>query len=71
MSLRHFLTTIALALIASTVPVAGGADSPVGLAWSTASCLEEGCGGPSKMDCICPDMQENNRRPRCVAPGSW
>ncbi len=69
MSMKRFVTIIALALIAAAVPVAGTSDSPVGLQLSTASCAEEGCGGLSKIDCICPDMQMENRRPRCIAPG--
>ena len=69
MSFKRFFTTIAFALIAAAIPVAGGVNNPVGLQLSTASCTEEGCGGLSKVDCICPDMQEKNRKPRCVEPG--
>ncbi|WP_420632545.1 hypothetical protein [Candidatus Palauibacter sp.] len=67
--MKRFFTIIALALIAATVPVVGDAGTPVRLALSTASCTEGDCGGLSKMDCICPDMQEKNRKPRCIEPG--
>lgn len=66
---KRFFAAVALALTAALLPVDGRAGSPVGLGVSTAVCAEAGCGGPSKMDCICPDMMERNRRPRCVAPG--
>lgn len=69
MTLKRFVMIVALALIAATVPVAGKGDGTVGLRLSTASCAEADCGSISKMDCICPDMQEKNRKPRCVAPG--
>jgi len=66
MSLKRFLATVAFAAIVAVVPVTADADAPAGLGLSTASCAEEGCGSISKMDCICPDMQERNRLPRCV-----
>ena len=68
MTPKRFLTIAALALIAATVPVAGKADGSAGLRLSTASCTEADCGSISKVDCICPDMQERNRLPRCVEP---
>lgn len=68
MSLRRFVAAAAVAVIMAAVPVTTDADAPVGLRLSAASCAEEGCGGLSKMDCICPDMQMNNRKPRCVEP---
>jgi hypothetical protein len=69
MSLRRLLSTIAFALIAATVPVAGTRENPAGLELATASCAEGDCGSLSKMDCLCPDMQMYNRKPRCVEPG--
>ncbi|MCZ0936408.1 hypothetical protein [Candidatus Palauibacter polyketidifaciens] len=68
MTLKRFAMIIAVALIAAAVPVAGKADGSAGLRLSTASCAEADCGSISKVDCICPDMQMNNRKPRCVEP---
>lgn len=68
MSFKRFLATAAFAVIVAAVPVTADADAPVGLRLSAASCTEEGCGSISKVDCICPDMQERNRLPRCVEP---
>lgn len=68
MTLKRFVMIVALALVAATVPVAGKADGSAGLRLSTASCTEADCGSISKVDCICPDMQERNRLPRCVEP---
>ncbi len=68
MSLKRFLATAAFAAIVAVVPVTADADAPARLGLSAASCTQEGCGSISKMDCICPDMQERNRKPRCVEP---
>lgn len=68
MSLKRFFATMAFAVIAAAIPVAGDVDAPVGVGLSRALCAEAGCGSISKVDCICPDMQERNRKPRCVAP---
>ncbi len=69
MSMKRFLATVAFAVIMAAIPVTADPNAPVGLGLSTASCAEAGCGSISKVDCICPDMQEKNRKPRCVAPG--
>lgn len=68
MTLKRFAMIVVFALIGATVPVAGKADGSAGLRLSTASCTEADCGSISKVDCICPDMQMNNRKPRCVEP---
>lgn len=68
MSLKRFLATAAFATIVAIVPVTADADATARLGLSAASCTQEGCGSISKMDCICPDMQERNRLPRCVEP---
>ncbi|MXX78636.1 MAG: hypothetical protein F4Z33_06665 [Gemmatimonadales bacterium] len=68
MSFKRFLAAAAFAVILAVVPVTADADAPAGLGLSSASCTEEGCGSISKVDCICPDMQERNRKPRCVEP---
>lgn len=68
--MKRFLATVAFAAIVAVVPVTADADARAGLRLSAASCAQEGCGNISKVDCICPDMQERNRKPRCVAP-AW
>lgn len=67
--MKRLFTIVVLSLIAATVPIVGDAEGGVRIALSTASCAQGDCGGLSKLDCICPDMQEQNRKPRCVEPG--
>lgn len=65
MRTRRVLITTLLAVVAAAVPITVDTRSTAALALSVASCDEDMCGGWSTMDCICPDQQDENRRPRC------
>ena len=70
MNPKRLFTIAAFALIVAAAPIKSGEKNPLAIRLSTASCADSGCGIFSKMDCICPDMQEKNRKPRCIDPGA-
>ena len=70
----RFVVTAAFAITLAALPIRGDARSSVRLGVATTSCEQGPCGDASKMDCICPDQQERNRRPECVgqpSPETW
>ncbi len=66
MRMRRVFVMTVLAIVGAALPVSIDAPGANRLGLATASCQESDCGRDAKMDCVCPDEEAYNRKPRCA-----